>query len=75
MDLIELIRKTADAERGERVLDHTFGPREHDPVSVSRMQKAATADPQLLKIAAWAAGEEDSLEMYELLGGTFEGVG
>jgi len=73
---IDLIRKTASAEAGERYLEERFGPKEHSPLATLSLKKAASAtDKRLLRAAAWASGGGDTLEMYELLGGTYTGTG
>jgi len=73
---ISLIRKTAMAEQGRRYLESRFGPQEHSAVATVHLRKAASAtDKRLLRAAAWASGGGDALEMYELLGGTYKGIG
>ncbi len=67
---VSLIRKLAALENGRRFIAERDQV-DFNPVVVARMQKAAQADQELLKIAAWSS-TGDSLEMYELLGGTFE---
>lgn len=72
MDDIELIRKLASAETGRRYLEERFAPVE-DPYVIAHLQKAASADQELLSLAAWAAGDtHDALENYEALGGEFK---
>jgi len=71
MDLIDYIRKQAELESGSRYLEERFGPVQ-DPVAIVRMHKAAAADPELLKIAAWLSDGSDSLEAYGALGGQYK---
>ena len=68
---IELIRKAASAESGRQFLEN-YGQVDFGHVSLARMRKAANADTELLKIAAWCSEDSDTLEMYELLGGDYE---
>jgi hypothetical protein len=67
---VDVIRKAASLENGRRFVEE-YNAIEFNPVVVARMQKAAHADPELLKIAAWASSA-DTLEMYELLGGDYQ---
>jgi hypothetical protein len=72
MDLIEVIRHAARIENGRKVIDATFGKVAHNPHALLRLRQAARAtDMDLLKLAAWVAGDGDALEMYERMGGTF----
>ena len=64
MSLVSLIRKTASIERGRRTVENLGSV---EPVAVVRMHKAAQADRDLMKIAAWCEG--DALSNYEALGG------
>ena len=69
---IDLIRKTASAEAGKRYLEERFGPRSYSSLATVSLKKAASAsNPRLLRAAAWASGDGDALELYELLGGTY----
>lgn len=72
---IDLIRKTASAEAGRCHLEERFGPKPITAVAGVSLRKAASADRRLLRVAAWASGEHDTLELYELLGGTYAGTG
>ena len=73
---IALIRKTAAVEQGEKYLEERFGTKAHSPLATISLKKAASAaDPRLLRIAAQVSGAGDTLEMYELLGGKYEGIG
>jgi hypothetical protein len=64
---VELIRKVASRDNGQRYLEERFAEKQICPYAVINLQKAASADVELLKIAAWLEG--DALENYELLGG------
>ena len=73
---IDLIRKEAAAELGRRYLEERFGPKAHSPLATVSLKKAASAtNKRLLRAAAWVSGGGDALEMYELLGGTYKGIG
>jgi hypothetical protein len=70
---IDLIRKTAAVEQGEKYLEERFGHKTFSPLSTLGLKKAASAaDPSLLRIAAQLSEGGDTLEMYELLGGKYE---
>jgi len=68
---IDLIRKTAAAQACSCYLEEYVGPPAVSAVAMVNLKKAASADPRLLRAAAWAAGDGDALELYELLGGTY----
>ena len=74
MDLVDYIRKLAAINGGREYLEERFGPPQVDPTKVALLQKAASAeDKMLLKIAAsLATDDNDTLAIYESLGGTYK---
>lgn len=72
--ILDLVRHFYRMEEGRRVMN-TFGKVAYDPTSLvglrQKMEKIATADPDLLKVALQLAGDRDVLDVYEQLGGTF----
>lgn len=68
---IDHIRKLASLEQGRQYLEGRFGPKEVSATAAVLLTKAGSADdPGLLRLASKMSG--DTLQNYELLGGTFE---
>lgn len=64
------IRKIAAVQAGERAMQERFSPVKLSAVDAVLLHKAASADRQLLGIAA-ALRPDDPLAAYENLGGTY----
>lgn len=72
MDIdVTQIRKIAAVRAGQRALEERFGSPKLAAVDAVLLHKAASADRELLGVAA-ALRPDDPLAMYENLGGAFK---
>jgi hypothetical protein len=64
------LRKLAAEVVGRAALEERFGPPRLSAVDAVLLQKSASADPELLKVAAMF-DTGDTLNVYESLGGSY----